>query len=164
MSRCYEIFKGSAACRFTLYPPKIEQAVDDQGREFTNLDKKFCGILLELAPAQEDQARRYRWADQKIGVLLGLVDMGGLLFAIKNNQSWTTVHDPNMSKADQGKEIKKISFLPPSKTANWFLGVEHQKEGQETKRVGIPISPQELEILYLLVVTAVNLCTGFTRW
>lgn len=134
----YKIFKRSKGCaQFNLIlSPK--NALD------------MRGVLLEIASTKEGEPDRVDW-DNKILMLLNVVDFGKLIVGLRNGEEVKLFHDSSKRQGADGGS-KKTVFLSPGKEYGFYLAAV---EGD--KKHSLPISTDEAVVLGTLLQESISL-------
>lgn len=138
-SDSFNVFKKSAAAKFTLLPPRYK----DNGW----MDKQGC-VLLEMAPSQGEKS--YDWQNK-------------LTFAFGMNDMVSFFDDPSSSKwgnffHDNGGVTKKLSITHgEGKYAGTFM----MSLNSGDSRVSVSLSQGEFQVLGRLFTTALPKMLGW---
>ena len=134
----YQIFKKSAAARFTLEKPKEEFKVG-------------C-IYMQVAPSKGkvDDNNTYDWENKKISVKFGINDISKLNYNVSVGLETELFHDFNDSQ-------KMVKFTP-KEGGGFFLQVTEVNKSAGTKQtISVPISQEEASTLASLFFHAIPL-------
>ncbi len=133
----YKIFKrGKGCCQFDLVlSPK--NAPD------------MRGVMLEIASTKEDNPDRIDW-DNKIRMLLNVVDFGKLITGMRSGTEVKLFHDPG--KRQGAESSKKQLFMSPGQQYGFYMSVV---EGD--KKHSLPLTNDEAVVLGTLLQAAIPL-------
>ena len=129
----FNVFKGKAALRISLIPPR-----EDYGMGF---------LYAEVANENGKNAsgnRIYDW-ENKIPIKLGIVDISKLAYAIERGQSCELFHQ--FDGATKGINLQRAEG---GQSPYFFSVSQKNKEGQ-TSKISVPLASEEVySILTLL--------------
>lgn len=148
----YVFYKKKSALQLSLVKPKIKKS--EKGYPF--VDREGV-VLLEIAPAIGD--RKYNW-EQKITFSLNAMEIATLLQKVRKNEEFKAFHDPNMGSADQSLIQKGLMVKRSDKSdgIGFFL---NEKNNGDTKKYMFIMSPEEFELVNILLRDAVPTILGW---
>lgn len=138
-SASFDIFKGQAAAKFSLLPPRFNEKgwVDKTG-----------GVLIEAAKVcgTDGQNKLYDWKENKLVLSLGVPD---ICYLLENPETQKIVHEYN------GK-TKSVSFKESTDDrfpGSWMMSIR-EKDAEGTKQVSVPLTGGEFAAFGLLIKAA----------
>jgi len=112
--------------------------------------KKRVAHFVLLEAAKTIGKNKYDW-DNVIVFALNQNDLGGLLYALENEASFESFHDPHKGSENQGKISKSLKLTPAEgRKGVFFLNLMH-KEASKDVRVGLAINTADVQILKTLL-------------
>jgi hypothetical protein len=145
----YKVYKGMGGrhgCfQFSLLPAYWPGAKRTSG-----------AVFIEAAPAIGKNV--YDW-ENKTTFALGINDIGTVLTGFKQGK-FEIFHDPGAKTEKQGAVTKRLTLATGEVPGSFFLTLV-EKEGDNQKRVSIPLASHEARILCTLLEAAVPKVLGW---
>jgi hypothetical protein len=130
----FQIFKGSSAMRIQLDIPNRQEQ-----------EYKVGCLYLQAAPVKEGSDRNnrsYDWENGKVSVKIGVNDISEIIYKVKRREEVDLFHEFN-------NDTKSIKFNI-NQDRGYFLNIQQRGRSGEAS-VAIPLSPQEIDSLVLML-------------